>query len=572
MHNLIPRETLRIRFSGGRHGYSPVTYTQWNVLNWLDRNEPYGILVGLVSIPSGRTLADVGDSIQVLLLRHESLRTLYQIDAGVAPMQRLIGEGQLAAQVFETGVLDPVAASSYLPVEPIDVTRDFPVRITILTQYDSPALVVIYVSHVAADSIAMKLIREDFSRLLENPDSRVVGPRRHQPLDQAIWERSASAESSFEKTVDFWRKQLARLPMCTLAIPPRQGDSAERYGASLESVAVGAALEALCQRVSASPSSAILAAIGVMFTTWTGNEVGALYCSCHNRFRPHLVDYVGTIAQETLLPFSLTSPSFYEIIRQVQLTAIGGYRHGHYNSLEISRVVDQVSWQRGMQRHRDCIVNDVSENHSQQLAADPLVSRAELAALLPKTRIVNLSRWASRDPFRFSILSQAPTATFALEAASDVMGKDDVRMFLRAIEKLLVVAAFDDVNVTNICSLTELTPVVRGPGWTRLDNCWIDLAATRELVAKALPMYRTAVFVEEKAASERLIAYIAANSRQVSLAELHAACLAQAGESHGVMAPQRYIVCSSAPSDLQIRSKWDGLRVVAEGSGRNAPL
>jgi hypothetical protein len=54
----------------------------------------------------------------------------------------------------------------------------------------------------------------------------------------------------------------------------------------------------------------------------------------------------------------------------------------------------------------------------------------------------------------------------------------------------------------------------------------------------------------------------------VDLVRLHGECVAALPGNESAMAPHRYVVCATAPSDVDDEAAWRSVPVLAEGTGR----
>ncbi len=111
-----------------------------------------------------------------------------------------------------------------------------------------------------------------------------------------------------------------------------------------------------------------MAAFATLLTGWTGNPGCLLNCLCSNRFSPELRDYVGTISQETMIPFT-SSPSFLESVARMNSAALAAYKYGRYDSAELNAAMRAAERARGMPCHRDVVVNNTT-GHSRADPAD----------------------------------------------------------------------------------------------------------------------------------------------------------------------------------------------------------
>jgi hypothetical protein len=256
-------------------------------------------------------------------------------------------------------------------------------------------------------------------------------------------------------------------------------------------------------------------------------------------------------------------------MRGVQATTMRAYRYARFNSAEITPMIEELSRRRGMSRHRDCVVNDFSAFHAARLTDDPHLTADDLRRAMYDTRVEFLSTRPFTDTFRFTVMRLAPRVEFTLSADARYVSAAEIEAFLLGVERLLVAAATVDAQVGEIGDLTGVRPVDRGPGWVRVDSCWIELAAAQRVLDDAVGARAARVFAVPAGCGEhRLLGYVATEDGRLGPAEIHAASLARLADRHAVMTPQRYILCAQPPDDMADLAAWQRQAIRLEGSGR----
>ncbi|MFF5228889.1 hypothetical protein [Dactylosporangium sp. NPDC000521] len=86
---------VRLRFEGHRDAAGPLTAGQRNIAKWLldAPHAPAAVLAQPFDVPPGATVADVAECFEVLLCRHEGLRSTYRL--GDPGSQRVLAAGSL---------------------------------------------------------------------------------------------------------------------------------------------------------------------------------------------------------------------------------------------------------------------------------------------------------------------------------------------------------------------------------------------------------------------------------------------------------------------------------------------
>jgi len=591
--SLEPAGRRRVRFSGQRGADGPLTIGQRNTLDWVTDPAAYTRMIEWVlDLPDGATLDDIAAAFSVLMARHEALRTTYP--AGSPPVQRVARSGELAIDVYEVdgeqdeqqrdGVAIAAALIGRLRSAEFDLAAELPVRVAVAVSQGRPRVAVVVYSHMAADLGSMAVLGSQFTQLAGDPASREVGPPGHQPLEQAAAERSARGRRMSDAALRSWETALRNMPQCMYAVP-RADPGCGEAGLSgwLWSAAAAHALPHIAARTRVSPQAAVLAALCAVLSLRTGQPRCSLTGLLHNRYGPRLRQYVGSLASDAVVTVDTDARGFDDLVRRAGMTTLRAGKGGLVDGNELRRVVEEVERDRGIAYARDCVYNDTTYVDSGPPAAPGDPADAERA--LGRSELQWIES-AGAGVLLAIFLRQVQDEMVLGAVTSDPrrLPRDDIESLLRGVELLLVAAAPGDVDLDRVGEITGVRPVIRGPGWLRIDSCWIELPEVQRIVDDALPGSAARVFAEPDPAGElRLVAYLAAGDDLRALRTLrtpeqaHDACMAvlPAGRQppdrmrYTAMAPGRYVICAAAPADLADLAAWRRQPVLASGDGRS---
>ncbi|HEV8555396.1 MAG TPA: condensation domain-containing protein [Actinophytocola sp.] len=555
---------LEVEFTGLRAGSGPVTLGQANVLEWIGvrEQERSEVLCSFVPVPAGCGVEDVRASLAILLARHEALRTT--VEPGPPATQTVRGSGRLVAELHEIDGADVESVlRERIVARRFDFGRDLPFRVAVATRDGVPYLAALALSHLAGDFASIAMVREQFAGLLADPGARTVGPVGPQPVDQAGHERTPLARRTAEAALRYWDTQLRAMPQCVFSVP-HQGPAGNREG-HLRSRAAGLVLPALAARTGAGHSTVLLAAFATLLGVRTGNPRGALVSICGNRFRPGMAGFVGTIAQDALVPFELgasTESTVDTVVAGMRVATMSAYRHSQFEARRLYPVMDAIAAERGTRFHRDCVFNDVGAHREDRpVDATPPNLKDVVRALRDTT-----FQWLHRSSYPVACYLTVLRAGREVELTlyGDTRYLPDVEEFLRAIETLVIASAKRPVPVADVSKITGIRPVERGPDWVWLDSCWVDPAAVQALLDDVLDGRPSLVV----ARPGRLTAYVADPGRSLTPHQVHQRCVAALAGRYTAVAPSRYVICARAPGNPHDAGAWAAQPVVAQGSGR----
>jgi hypothetical protein len=209
---------------------------------------------------------------------------------------------------------------------------------------------------------------------------------------------------------------------------------------------------------------------------------------------------------------------------------------------------------------------------------------------LAETRLTSLPDESYPVAAYLSVRQVVGELVLALWADSAVLPRRDVEGLLRGVERLLVAAAAEDLKLADAPAATGLSAPQRGRQWMRIDGCWVERAATAEVLAAAAaaagagPVAVVGSPAAEPGDTEQggpaqggtdplLTGYAAwTGDPQAGPApgDLHEAFLAELTGRYAAMAPASYVVCAGEPDDPGDEASWRKLPVLARGTGRGA--
>ncbi|MEU4834912.1 hypothetical protein [Streptosporangium sp. NPDC023615] len=484
-----------------------MTVGQKNVLEWIgsDLPGPADILSTTVRVPRGSTMGAVGAALGELIGRREALRTLVRDGE-----QFVCASGTLVAEVVEaTGTHRDWSPSG----RAFDPAADLPVRASVVTRSGAPFLVGLRVSHVAADLMAMTILGAELAALLAG---RTLPPAAYHPADRAVYELSPAGRRRLEGSVGYWARQVAEKPLCAFGLPFRFPDARGHHHVLLGSRPAAEAVAHIVASTGARPPAVVMAAFAALLTSWTGVPGCQLNCLCNNRFSPELRDYVGTVAQETIVPFTASS-SFLRSVSRTDAAALAAYRYGRYDPARLTEAKGEAERARGMSCHRDVVVNNTT-GHSR--------------VTLPGTGVEPVTDGrVFGAPAEFDVYRLDGRIGCGLGLDARLATADETAGLLGGVERLIVAAADGDVDPAGF----GIPPVERGPGWVRARSCWVDLAGVQAAVDLALGLGVARVEAE----GDELVAHVGHDIDVSAAAEAVVAAVLREGR-HGVVAPSRY--------------------------------
>jgi len=573
---LTPMRPVRVEFTGERGGEGPLTLGQLDNYNWLSQapDHFYAILCAELPVPDAVSAELVAEAVAVLIARHESLRTTFV--PGEQPRQRVAAAGVQPLEVCSLGEGQwgpqdrPAVAEALLRWlrESPDPERR-PVRIAVAIAPDEGDRVIACAaafSHLAVDHGSIRILQRDFAGLLGDPARRQTRPPGHQPLDQAELEATPAERCRARAALDYLREQSRRFPRWLYALPGARA-SGESLEVALSSVAAALAVQQVAARTRTSRSSVVLAAICAVLAHRADYRELVFPVSSSNRFEPHLVNYVGALAQGCTATVEIAGRSFDELAVHTWAAVMEASRHGRYDTVKRDAMAEGIEHERGVRfDYGPLFISLVPESWSGLTAGVGFQFQpGEIEVALARTEL----RWrrlpVSTTPIQF-ILSQID-GCLRLDVWSGDVGlvpRAELESVLLAVERLLVAVAHGDVPGGRMPGLIGLEPLAGAPDRILVDHCWVDVAAVQRLVDDAVAPVVTRVFAS--AGGRPLVACLAACDTVRTPQQAHARCMAALARHPTAITPRHYVICPTAPPDPADPAAWPA--PLATGTGR----
>jgi hypothetical protein len=572
---LTPVRPVPVEFTGERAGEGPLTLGQLDLYNWLSQNPDhlYVILCVELPVPAVASVQDVAEATGVLIARHESLRTTYV--PGEQPRQRVAAAGVQLLEVCslgegQWGLQDRPAVAEAL----VRWLRESPdpgrrrVRVAVAIAPDAGDQVIACAaafSHVAVDNGAIGILQRDFAALLGDPARRQPGAAGHQPLDQAALEATPAERRRADAALHYLREQSRRIPACLYALPGAR-PSGESLAVELSSVAAAMAVRRVAARTRTSRPSVVLAAICAVIARRASYPELVFPVSSSNRFEPHLVNYVGPLAQSSVATVEIAGRSFDELVRHTWITVMEASRHGRYDMAKQAAMAELAEHERGLRfNYEDPWFNSLVAESWSGLTAGVGIQPEQIKVALARTEL----RWrplpVSALPTRFR-LNQID-GCLRLDMWSGDTGlvpRAELESVLLAAERLLVAAAHGDVPGGRMPDIIGLEPLAGTPERILVDHCWVDVADVQRLVQDAIAPAAAHVFAS--ADGRPLVAHLAATGAVRTPEQAHACCMAALARHPTAITPRHYVICRTAPPDPADPAAWPP--PLAAGTGR----
>ncbi|WFU74033.1 non-ribosomal peptide synthetase [Bradyrhizobium sp. CB2312] len=303
------------------------------------------ILKGQVDVPA------LSAGLTAICARHEALRSVFVEQHG-EPAQRVLRSpprfDRIKLKPCPAGTLAAVVEREALKLAqyPFDLSREPPLRVTLLSFNRSSHALVVNVHHLVTDGWSQRLFWEELAAHYAAARKKAVAALpspTFQYRDFALWQQSWAQTLAAKEQLDYWRTQLdgvTTLPLRTDRARPEvwSGHGARHYFEF--STTLSGDIRALSQDQGVTPFMTLLAAFQCLLFRHTGHEDVATGSLIANRNQIESERLIGLFANTLILRNDFGGdPSFGEMLRRVRQVTLDAYRNQDLAIEEVLRAL-----------------------------------------------------------------------------------------------------------------------------------------------------------------------------------------------------------------------------------------
>ena len=445
---------VAVPFAGEGSGSGPLTWGQHHIWR-LIRQQRCSMGVGdAVRLPEGTSLEALVTGFSFLISRHQSLRTRVGFDADGNAVQAVADHGEVTMEIVDVDDDgDPVAVGAafrkrYHDVE-FDYTGEWPVRLAAIRHRGVLTHTVALYCHLATDGSGLDAMLADLANLDFQTGQATAPVTAMQPRDLAAWQHSHAGLRTSHAAIRHWEQGMRGIPARRFRESTDHDSPRFRY-VYFDSPATHLAAQIVAARTGTNTSPVLLTSFAVTLARITGYHPVATQLIAGNRFRPGMMDYVGTISQNGLCVIDLAGITFDEAVGRAQRSSMAAYRTASFDPVELDELIARMSEERGEPIDVELAFND-RRTEAQRLVVDPLPTPEQARATLPLTTI----RWAEQlertgERFFFHINDKPDTVDIWMCIDAQALSHEDTEALLYGFEATTVDAALNPNADTGI--------------------------------------------------------------------------------------------------------------------------
>lgn len=282
-------------------------------------------------------LAGLQDAVDIVMARHESLRTTFA-DRNGEPVQVIAPSIDVPVQLHALNSAIPDVIHERvgeLSGIPFDLVKGPLFRVHVLRISSHEHLLLLLCHHIVSDAWSSGVL---FGDLAAAYDAVVAGETLQakelpvQYADYTVWQRNWMQGSELERQLKFWRAVLAGAPVDTLLPTDRPRPRQQTYNGSrltrIIPIDLATALNMLARDNSCTLFMVAFAAFNVLLSRYTGQDDICVGSPIAGRRRTELEGLVGLFVNTLVLRTDLSGrPGFLELLARVRRSTLAAFAH-----------------------------------------------------------------------------------------------------------------------------------------------------------------------------------------------------------------------------------------------------
>ncbi len=321
----------------------PLSWAQQR-LWFLEQVEDMGAVYHIKGVLRMRGVLDRGAlqrAFDVILARHESLRTIFVKNNHGDPVQRIMQGVSFCLPYYDISSCgneereqSVIRLTEDTLNRPFDLTSDVLVRASLLKIAQEEYVLNLCMHHIASDGWSMGIMNRELAKLYEAFCQGSNSPLEELPVqysDYAYWQSQLLKEGRLGRHLTYWKAHLDGAPALLKLPSDRPRPLAQSFAGDMlefelsEQVAKG--IKVLCRKFELTSFMVLEAAFSVLLWRISGQDDVVIGTVVANRQRKELEGIIGffvnTLALRTRIDPQLTVADFFKQVKNHVLDAFG---------------------------------------------------------------------------------------------------------------------------------------------------------------------------------------------------------------------------------------------------------
>ncbi len=294
-----------------------------------------------IRFPGAINVDALEKALNKIIKRHESLRTRF-LTVDEQPVQVIAPPDTFNLTLVDLRQFPPdlreaetLLMATKQAKQPFDLTSDLLLRATLMQLADVDYRLFLTFHHIVMDDVSIQnVFLKELAALYEAYSIGKPSPLAPLPVqyaDFAVWQRQRLTQEILSSLLDYWKQQLADLPVLQLPYDrPRSAVGSFRgaWQRLVLSKDLTESLKALSQQEGVTLYMTLLAAFKTLLYRYSGSSDIVVGTVSAGRNRPEIEGLIGFFLNTLVLRTDLSgNPSFREVLKRVREVTLGAYAH-----------------------------------------------------------------------------------------------------------------------------------------------------------------------------------------------------------------------------------------------------
>ncbi|MCR8643270.1 amino acid adenylation domain-containing protein [Paenibacillus sp. N1-5-1-14] len=317
-----------------RSAIIPASFSQqslWFVEQLKDTSDLYNNVLA-IRIRGGLNTAALESSVQVIIHRHEVLRTTFAVIEGQV-IQIIADPVPIELIMFETSVEDVQQQMTELVQMPFDLNKGPLFRSHLLQMNEEEHVLVLTMHHIITDGWSMQILLQEIEQLykvFDHEQPSPLDPLSVQYADYASWQKEWMQGEILQHQLANWIQILAGAPARLLLPTDYSRPVVQSYRGAMHyfslSSETSTAIRELCRETGTTLFMTLMAAFQTLLYRESEQEDLVVGFPVANRNRSELESLLGYFVNMLPLRTDLSgNPSFIALLQQVRHSALEAY-------------------------------------------------------------------------------------------------------------------------------------------------------------------------------------------------------------------------------------------------------
>jgi amino acid adenylation domain-containing protein len=345
-----------------REGPSPLSYAQQRL--WLlDQLQPLSAAYNMSTALrlQGEIQPEIlQQALSELVSRHEVLRTRFAVVEGEA-RQLISATDSVQVALVDLSLLGTEERETEArrrareeAEAPFDLSRWPLLRVKLLRLAEQEHVLLVTMHHIVSDAWSLGIIVREFAALYQAYAAGLASPLSEltiQYADYAVWQREWLQRDVLEQQVEYWKRQLADVPVLDMPTDrPRPALMTQR-GATLSfglPAELTGKLQALSLHENATLFMTLLSGFQLLLSRYSGQQDIAIGSPIAGRTRAETEDLIGFFVNTLVLRTRWSGePSFRTFLCEVRTRTLEAYG---YQDVPFEKLVEELKPERDLSR------------------------------------------------------------------------------------------------------------------------------------------------------------------------------------------------------------------------------